>query len=62
MGGICYRKNNERGLWFEIKCTEDVIRNKKKRGEDCKHEKKVLKSLQKLTEGDYSNQADSREK
>ncbi len=56
MGGASHQKGKERGLWFEIKCLEDVIRNKTKRGEDCKFEKKILKSYRQYSERDYSQE------
>ncbi len=44
MGGeICYQKGKERGPWYEIKCTKDVIRNKAARGEDAGYERSLLK-------------------
>jgi len=44
MGGICYQKNNERGPWFEIKCTKEVIINKEARGENANFERELLES------------------
>lgn len=48
MGGeICHQKGRERGPWFEIKCTKEVIRNKEARGEDASFERALLKSWSK---------------
>jgi len=43
-GGECHQKGRERGSWYEIKCTQDVIRNKEARGEDASFERELLKS------------------
>ena len=58
MGGICYRKGGEKGLWFERKTVEDVIASKKKRKVDASFEKRLLKSFNKYTETDYANRPD----
>lgn len=55
MGGVCYQRYHERGLWFERKCIKDVIASKKKRGLDASFEKKILKAYQKYSEADYAN-------
>ena len=55
-GRLCYRKNEEVGLWYEIKCLEGVIANKTARGEDCKFEKGLLKSFRNYSEADYSSE------
>ena len=48
MGGeICYKKGEQRGPWYEIKCTQDVVRNKEARGEDASFERALLKSWSK---------------
>lgn len=45
MGGeICYRKNYEKDPWFEIKCIQEIILGKEKRGEDASFERLLLKS------------------
>jgi len=38
----CYRKNFERGLWYEIKCIENTIRRKLARGADASFEQDIL--------------------
>lgn len=55
MGGVCYQKGQERGLWYEIKCIQEVVDNKTARGEDCKFEKKLLKAYKQLNEIDYAS-------
>ena len=59
MGGICYKRYNERGLFFEIKCIEDVIAGKRKRKIDANFEKKLLEFYKKYSEVDYSQQEDA---
>lgn len=54
MAGICYQKGKERGLWYEIKCIEDVVANKKARGDNAPFEKRLLKSYGQYSEADYS--------
>lgn len=54
MGGICYQKGKEQGLYYEIKCLEDVIAIKKKLGKDATFEKGLLKSYRKYSERDYA--------
>ena len=54
MGGVCYRKGLERGLWFLIKCVEDVIASKKKRHLNTRLEEELLKSYKKFTEEEYA--------
>ena len=51
---LCYQKGKEQGLWYEIKCIKDTIAILEKLGKDCKFEKGLLKSYQKLTESDYA--------
>ena len=46
-GAPCHRKGFEHGPWYEIKCTQDVVRNKEARGEDASFERKLLKSWSK---------------
>ena len=55
MAGICYRKGYEKGLYFEIKCLEDVVASKEKRGVDATFEKDILKSYRKYSEKDYAD-------
>ena len=50
---VGYRKGFEQGLWYTIKCFEDIIKGKESRGEDCKFEKGLLKSYRKYTEEQY---------
>lgn len=54
---VCYQKGRERGIWFEIKCLKDVIKNKEGRGEDASFGKQILKSFLKYSETDYSHRA-----
>ena len=61
MGGICYHKGLEKGLWFEIKCLEDIVASKKKQGKDASFEKGILKAYKKLTEREYNQRAESLE-
>ena len=39
-----HKKGEEKGIWYQIKCTKDVVRNKEARGEDASFEKNLLKS------------------
>ena len=54
-GRICYKKGEEKGLWFERQCLQDVIASKTAKKEDCKFEKDLLKQWSKYTEADYSS-------
>lgn len=53
-GGVCHRKGQERGLWFEIKCIEETIALREKLGKDTSFEKSLLKSYKKYSERDYA--------
>ena len=44
VGGICYRKGYERGIWFEINCVKEVIVNKEAKGLDASLERGLLKT------------------
>ena len=54
-GRVCYKKNEEVGLWYELRCLEDVIASKTAKSEDCKLEKGLLKSFSNYSEADYSS-------
>ena len=54
MAGICYAKNRERGLWFEIKCLEENIALKERMGKDTSFEKSILKSYRQYSEREYA--------
>lgn len=54
-GGACYQKGKEQGLWYEIKCLEDVIILKEKLDKDASFEKGLLKSYRQYSETDYSH-------
>ncbi len=54
MGGICYKRYAEKGLWFEIQSIIKTIAIKEKQGKDASFEKGILKCYKKLTEEDYS--------
>jgi len=54
VGGVCYRKGYEKGLWFEIKCIKQDIASKTQRSVDCHFERGILKAYEKLTEKDYA--------
>lgn len=56
MMGICKRKGNERGLWYEIKCLEENIALKKTLGKDVRFEESLLRSYRKSSEKDYASQ------
>lgn len=44
MGGeVCRQKGKERGPWYEIKVTRDVIISKERRGEDASFERALLR-------------------
>ena len=58
-GRLCYKKWEEVGLWYEIKTLKDVIKNKASRNEDCRFEKKLLKSYSQYTEASYSEEFSS---
>jgi len=48
MGGeVCCQKGRERGPWYEIKCVQDIIRDKEANGEDASFERELLKSWKK---------------
>jgi len=51
--GLCKIKWHETGIWFEIKCIKDVVRNKEARNEDASFGKMLLKSFGKYSEADY---------
>lgn len=53
MGGVCYKKNQERGLWFEIKKLEELIANDTIDEEYRKFCKKLLRSYKKYSQKDY---------
>jgi len=53
-GRLCYKKGEERGLWYELRCLQATIKNKTARGENCRFEKKLLKSYSQYTEASYS--------
>ena len=55
-GRLCYKKGQEVGLWYEIKCLKDDIGSKKAKGEDYKFEKGLLKSFSRFTEAQYSGE------
>lgn len=42
MARASHKKGEEKGNWYEIKCTKDVVRNKEARGEDASFERKLL--------------------
>lgn len=46
-GGSSYKKHEERGAWFEIKCIKDVILSREARGEEAFFERDLLKSWSK---------------
>ncbi|KKK63321.1 hypothetical protein LCGC14_2995460 [marine sediment metagenome] len=54
MGGICYKRYAEKGLWFEIQSIQKTIDIKEKQGKDASLEKSILKAYKKLTEEDYN--------
>lgn len=43
-GRESHKKGEEKGAWYEIKCTKDVVRRKEARGEDASFEKKLLRA------------------
>jgi len=45
--GSCYKKGSERGPWFEIQCTREVIISKEAKGEDASYERSLLKAWSK---------------
>lgn len=53
-GRVCYKMGEEKGLWYERKCVQDVIKNKTARSENCEFEKRLLKSWEGYSEADYS--------
>ena len=54
MGGICYKRYTEKGLWFEIQSIQKTIAIKEKQGKEASVEKGILKAYKKLTEEDYN--------
>ena len=66
MGGICYRKNFERGLHFEIKCLQDLLDSPTAREQDKVLAKKLIKVYRGYSEKDYTERTpvalDTREK
>ena len=54
MAGLCYRKYHERGLWFEMKCLEELIASPTARENDKELAKKILKAYKQLSEKDYN--------
>ena len=53
-GRLCYRNDEEVGLWYEIKCQEDLIKSPTASREDKKFARQLLKSYKTFTEADYS--------
>ncbi len=47
MGAPCHQKGKETGAWYEIKCVQDVIREKEAVGENANFERGLLKSWSK---------------
>ena len=43
----CHQKGKETGAWYEIKCVQDIIRDKEANGEDASFERELLKSWKK---------------
>ena len=44
---VCYQKDNEQGIRFEIKCVKDNILSKEAKGQDASFERGLLKSWSK---------------
>lgn len=45
MGGeICLQVGKERGPWFEIKCTKEIILSKEAKGKDAAFERGLLRA------------------
>ena len=53
-GRICYRKGEEVGLWYEIKCQENLIKSPTASRGDKKFARQLLKSYKTFTEANYS--------
>lgn len=51
--GVCYQKGKERGLWYEIKCQENIINSPTALDKEKSFAKKLLKSFREYTEKDY---------
>ena len=51
---LCYRKDEEIGLWYEIKCQEDLIKSPTASREDKKFARQLLESYKTFTEAYYS--------
>ena len=45
--GSCHREGYEQGPWYEIKCTQEVIRSVEARGRDASFEREILRSWSK---------------
>lgn len=58
MGGVCYRKGMERGLWYELKCQEDIIASPTASQKDKAFARQLLKSYKKFTEKDYASRSE----
>ena len=58
MTGVCYRKNHERGLWFEIQTLEDRANALERRGEDASFERELIEEYKKYRPEDYDDMLD----
>lgn len=47
MDGTCYKKNKERGIWFQIQCVKDIVERKEANGEDASFERELLEAWSK---------------
>ena len=59
MGGICHKKYYERGLFFEIKCQENLIASPTASEKEKAFAKKLLRSFKEYSEGDYGKTSQS---
>ena len=59
---VCYQKNKEKGLWFEIKCLEELIASMAVPEKEKVFAKKLLRSYKKYAEADHQKQPCTREK
>ena len=48
MGGISYHKNMEKGLWYEIKCLQDLVDSPTAPEKERKHAKHLLKHYRRV--------------
>jgi hypothetical protein len=55
MSPDCHRKYCEHGLWFEIKCLEELIASPTAKQSDKDYANKLLKSYKRLARKQYAD-------